>query len=103
MRWILILKEFGPNIQHIYVVENIVADTLSRLPSTHSNKYNSCKRKAQYCATESFALGSIENNEDPPVEDLNCKKRTIKGTDKNKFQTQYIHFGSSIRLLHARY
>ena len=38
MLWILILKEFGPNIQHIAVVDNIVADTLSRLPSTPCNK-----------------------------------------------------------------
>ena len=64
--WILILEEFGPNIQHIYVVENIVADTLSILPSMHSNKYNPCTRKAQYRANESFALGGIENNEYPP-------------------------------------
>ena len=64
--WILILKEFGPNIQHISVVDNIVADTLSRFPSTHSNKYNHFTRKAQYCANESFALGRIESNEEPP-------------------------------------
>ena len=31
MRWRLILKEFGTNIQHITGVDNIVADTLSRL------------------------------------------------------------------------
>ena len=30
MRWRLILKEFGPNIQHISVVDNIVSETLSR-------------------------------------------------------------------------
>ena len=66
MLWRLIIKEFGPNIQHIAVVENIVADTLSRLPSTPSNKYNPCTRKVQYCTNESFTLGRIENNEDPP-------------------------------------
>ena len=38
MRWRLILQEFGPNIQHIAGVDNIVADTLSRLPSTNNNK-----------------------------------------------------------------
>ena len=93
MRWILILKDFGPNIKHISVVENIVADTLSRLPYTHRKKYNPCKRKAQYRANESFALGKIENNEaPPPVEYLNFKKITIKGTEKYKFQTQYINF-----------
>ena len=63
MRWRLILEEFGPNIQHIDVVDNIVADKLSRLPSTHSNKYNTCTRKAHSRANESFTLGRIENNE----------------------------------------
>ena len=38
MRWCLILKEFGPNIQHIPGVDNIVADTLSRLPSANTNR-----------------------------------------------------------------
>ena len=30
----LILEKFGPNIQHIAGVENIVADTISRFTST---------------------------------------------------------------------
>ena len=64
MRWRLNLKDFGPNIQHIAVVDNIVADKLSRLSSTHSNKYDTCTRKAHSRANESFALGRIENNED---------------------------------------
>ena len=38
MRWRLIIIEFGPNIQNIVGVDNIVADTLSRLPSTSVNK-----------------------------------------------------------------
>lgn len=33
MRWRLLLEEFGPNIIHIAGVDNIVADTLSRLKS----------------------------------------------------------------------
>ena len=66
MLWILILKDFGPNIHHIFVVDNIVADTLSIFSSTHSNRYNTCTRKAQYRANQSFALGNIEINKDPP-------------------------------------
>jgi hypothetical protein len=31
MRWRLILEEFGPNIQHIAGIDNVVADMLSRL------------------------------------------------------------------------
>ena len=38
MRWRLILEEFGPNILHITGVENIVADTLSRLRSSNVEK-----------------------------------------------------------------
>jgi hypothetical protein len=38
MRWRLILEEFGPNIQHIPGVDNIVADTLSRLPSANTDR-----------------------------------------------------------------
>ena len=38
MRWGLILEEFGYNIQHIYGVDNIVADTLNKLPSTTVDK-----------------------------------------------------------------
>ena len=36
VRWKIILKEFGPNIQHIAGVNNIVSDTISILPSTPS-------------------------------------------------------------------
>ena len=32
IRWQLILEEFGPNIQNIAGVDNIVSDVLSRLP-----------------------------------------------------------------------
>ncbi|GFH50707.1 hypothetical protein CTEN210_07183 [Chaetoceros tenuissimus] len=35
MRWRLLLEEFGPNIIHIAGVDNIVADTLSRLRSNN--------------------------------------------------------------------
>ena len=38
MHWRLILKYFEPNIQHIAVFDNIVADTLSRLPYTLVDK-----------------------------------------------------------------
>ena len=38
MRWKLIIEEFGPNIQHISGVDNILADTLSRLLSTPRKK-----------------------------------------------------------------
>ena len=46
MLWKLIIKEFDPNIQHIYGVDNIVAYMLIKLPSTPSDMYKSCKSKA---------------------------------------------------------
>ena len=36
----LIIKEFGPNIQHISGVEKIIDDTINRLPSASINKYD---------------------------------------------------------------
>ena len=39
MRWWLILEEFGPIINHIYGVDNILADILSRFPYTTVNQY----------------------------------------------------------------
>ena len=38
MHYQLILKEFGPNIQNIFVFDNILADTLNILPSTSVDK-----------------------------------------------------------------
>ena len=39
MRWCLLLKEFGPHIHHIAGVNNIVADTLSRVRSNNVASY----------------------------------------------------------------
>ena len=64
MRWIIILEEFGPNIQHIAGVDNIVADTLDRLPFMLSDTYKPCTRKYKCCANELFTIDSVENNED---------------------------------------
>ena len=63
MRWRLILEEFGPTIQHIDGVENIVADTLSRLPSTPSDKCEPCTRNSQCRTNELFTIDRVENNE----------------------------------------
>ena len=37
MRWRLILEEFGPDIRHISGVKNIVADAMSRMPTTNQD------------------------------------------------------------------
>ena len=63
-RWWLILEEFGPNIQNKSGVDNIVADTLSRLPYISIDKYEPRTRKSQCCVNELFDTGRVENNED---------------------------------------
>ena len=60
MRWRLILEEFGPNIQHIAGVDNIVSDTLIRLLNTSINKYGTCTGKAQCHTNELFDIGKVE-------------------------------------------
>ena len=102
MLWRLIIKEFGPNIQHIAGVDNIVADTLSRLMSTPSGKYNTCTRKSKCRVKKLFAIGRVENNENCFPLNLLIVQREKKWNEEYKFQPQYIHFGSRIRLLHAR-
>ena len=62
MRWRLIIEEFRPNIRHISVFDNIVADTLSRLPSKPVNKYEPSTSKAQCLTNKLFTIGGEENN-----------------------------------------
>ena len=102
MLWKLIIEEFGPNIQHISGVDNIIADTLSILTSTPRDKYDPCTRKSQCCANNLFSIGRIEKMKIFPSKSINCTKITKKVTEEHKFQTQYIHFGLRIWLLHAR-
>ena len=64
MCWRLIIKEFGPNIQHIARVDNIVSDKLSILPYTPSDKYEPCTGKAQCRTNKLFTTGRVKNNED---------------------------------------
>ena len=64
MQWRLTLEDFGSNIHHIDDVNNIVADGISILPSTPSDKYNPCTRKAQCHANQLFTIGTVGKNED---------------------------------------
>ena len=56
MQWRLIIENSGPNIQHISVVDNIVADTISRLLSTSVDKYDPNTSKSQCCANKLFSI-----------------------------------------------
>ena len=64
MHWRVILEKlFIPNIQHISGVDNIVADTISRLPFMPSNKNETYTIKAQCHANELFTIFREENND----------------------------------------
>ena len=79
MRWRLIIEDFGPNIQHIAAVENILADTLSRLPSLPRDKYEPCTRKAQCSTKKLFAIVREESNEKfPPLNILIVQREQQK-------------------------
>ena len=56
MLWRLIPEDFGPTIQHISGVENIVADTLSISPYTSLDKYRTSSRKSQCRANVCFKI-----------------------------------------------
>ena len=103
MLWKLILEEFGPNIQHISGVDNIIADTLSILTFTPRDKYDLCTRKAQCCVNKLFIIGRVENNKDCFLLNILIVQREQKKvTEEHKIKPHYIHFRPRIRLLHAR-
>ena len=63
MHWKLIIEEFGPNIQNILGVENIVADTLSIFPSALVDKYQISTSKSQRCSNKLVVINREENND----------------------------------------
>jgi len=75
MRWRLILEQFGPNIQHIAAMDNVVADMLSQLllanldhdklePSNaqcHANDFISVKAKSTSDEVSPLMLSKVFN------------------------------------------
>ena len=57
VRWLLIIKYSGTNIQNIYVVDNILTDTLSRFPYIAVDKYNPSTSKAHCNANKLLSMG----------------------------------------------
>jgi hypothetical protein len=64
MRWRLIFEEFGPNIQHIAGIDNVVADMLSCVPSANCDQDELEPSNAQHHAKELFALEVNTTNDD---------------------------------------
>jgi hypothetical protein len=64
MRWRLILEEFGPNIQHITGINNVVADMLSHVPLANYDQDELEPSNAQHHVKEIFALEVNTANND---------------------------------------
>jgi hypothetical protein len=62
MRWRLILEEFGPTIKHISGQDNIVADTLSRLPTTTLDETERSTDGSHHLAKRVFAASLIRKH-----------------------------------------
>jgi hypothetical protein len=95
MRWRLILGEFGPNIQHIAGINNVVADMLSHVPSANCDQDELEPSNAQHHAKELFALEVNTANDDgfplllskvfnEQQKELNNNKSKIKALLENK-------------------
>ena len=96
-----IIKEFGPNIQHIYGVENIVAYIISRIPYTPVDKYYTRTLKAQCCRRKLYTLGRKKMNASP-AKYIECSKRTSKTSEEYKLKTNCIINCLSTWLIQAR-
>ena len=93
---------FDTHIQNIPGVDNIVDNTLSRLPFTYVDKYKSSRSKYQCCAKKLLAIGRVENRKYCFLLDLlNVQIEQQKELRNNFFQTQHTNLGSRIRLLQA--
>ena len=56
MRWRLILEEFGPDIKNISGEKNVMADAISRLPTTTEEQREQCTDAQDPARNEMFAL-----------------------------------------------
>ena len=72
MRWRMILEEFGPDIRHISGEKNIVADAISRLPTTaidqNRHRTETDDQKNSTFLTKSSEFLVLQNEEGFPLD-----------------------------------
>ena len=76
MRWRLILEEFGPDITHIKGEDNIVADAISRLPTTNQDQDET--------RTESQGLEELEQLVFEETESFPLNLSLVRKTQQNE-------------------
>jgi len=64
MRWCLLLEEFGPGIKHIAGEDNIVADALSRLPTTDTESNRSSSTEGGHDSLNEMFLNERSEADD---------------------------------------
>ena len=62
-RWRLILKEFGPDIQHVRGEDNVVADALSRLDTVNEEEVHGCTEEMKEKFNNLYVTESCFNSE----------------------------------------
>ena len=86
MRWWPVIKEFGPNIQHIYFHLHLLTKTIP------------AQWKLSVARTSYLLLvGRRKQRRFFPTKYLKCANRTTKITEEPKFQLSTYIFGSEIR------
>ena len=109
MRWRLLLEEFGPHIHHIAGVDNIVADTLSRVRLTNvgeDENESSQKQKLQelYAATRIRSIRAefpLEKGliRDEQQKELNKRRSILKNLIEDKDSGYTISNIDNVKLI----
>ena len=109
MRWRLLLEEFGPHIHHIAGVNNIVADTLSRVRSNNvgeDENESSQKQKLQelYAATKIRSIRAefpLEKGliRDEQQKELNKRRSILKNLIEDKDSGYTISNIDNVKLI----
>ena len=103
MRWRMILEEFGPDIRHISGEDNIVADAISRIPTTaidqnrKSTEFEDQENGKFLTKSSEFLV--LQNEERFPLDIPLVQKEQTKELNKKQFQNKATFKNTIIRIL----